>query len=172
MLAYEINVEGLRELEAQLARGPAVVLEELERAMTEADLLLEREVKENMADQRTGLAWRARTSVFHKEQVSDTGVIGLVGSPLNYIVPVELGSKPHYIGTAGIDSLTDWAKYKFGISSEKAARRVAFAVARKIALRGTKAQRPFGRAFQANEAQVKAIFDRAAGRIEARLEGA
>jgi len=165
MLAYEINVDGMRELEAQLARGPAVVIEELEAAVTEADLLLEREVKENMPTAHGTL----RASVFHEERVNDEGVIGLVGTPLNYIVPVELGSRPHF---PPIEPLIDWVKVKFGISGDKAARGAAFAVARKIAMRGTKEQRPFGRAFQSMEPQVRAMFDRAMGRIAARLEKA
>lgn len=170
MLAYEINVEGMKELEAQLARNPAVVLDELDKAVTESSEMLLREVKETLFDSQA--SGDLRRSVTYVKKISDTGVIGLVGTPLNYILPVELGSKPHYIGAAGIDSLTDWAKSKFGISSEKEARGVAFAVARKIAMRGTAAQRPFGRAFQENEAQVHGIFDRATERIQARLERA
>jgi hypothetical protein len=115
MLAYEIDVKSLQELEAQLARNPAVVLEELEAAATEADLLLEREVKENMPTAHGTL----RASVFHEEQVNDEGVIGLVGTPLT-IVPVELGSRPH----PPIEPLIDWVKVKFG-PGDRAARGAA-----------------------------------------------
>lgn len=164
MSYYEIDVQGMKELEAQLARNPRVVLEELEAAVTEADLLLEREVKENMPTAHGTL----RASVFHEETVGDANVIGLVGTPLNYAVPVELGTKPHF---PPVDALIDWVKVKFGISSDKEARGAAFLVARKISRVGTKEQRPFGRAFQAAESQVRAIFDRASERIAARLQG-
>lgn len=165
MLAYEINVQGMQELQAQLARAPGVVIEELEATVTEADLLLTREVKENMPTAHGTL----RASVFHEERVNEAGVVGLVGSPLSYIVPVELGTKPHF---PPIEPLIDWVKVKFGISGDKAARGAAFAVARKIAMRGTKEQRPFGRAFQSFEPQIRAMFDRAMGRIAARLGNA
>ena len=84
-------------------------------------------------------------------------------------MPVELGTKPHF---PPIEPLIDWVKARLGISTEKEARGVAFLIARKIAVRGTAAQHPFGLTFQAVEAQVFDIFDRATGRIAERLAGA
>jgi hypothetical protein len=159
---YEIDLGNLKDVQAALARAPQLVREELEAAVTEADLLLVREVQERMPTAHGTL----RASVFNREEVSDTGVLGLVSTPLNYAVPVELGTKPHF---PPVDALVDWVKVKLGVTSEKTARGVAFLIARKISLRGTAAQRPFGLAFQAEEAQVRAIFDRAAARIAGRL---
>jgi hypothetical protein len=161
---YEIDLGNLKDLQAALARAPQVAREELETAVTEADLLLAREVQERMPTAHGTL----RASVFHREEVSDSGVIGLVSTPLNYAVPVELGTKPHF---PPVEALIDWVRVKLGVTSEKMARGVAFLVARKISVRGTAAQRPFGLTFQAEEAQVRAIFDRAAARIAARLAG-
>jgi hypothetical protein len=167
VIVYTIDYSGLQQLQANLARNPAVVREELSAAVTEADLLLEREVKEN-APVGAGGAAGFKGSVYHVEEINDTSVVGLVSTSVSHAVPVELGTRPHF---PPIEPLIDWVKAKFGISSEKEARGAAFLVARKISRRGTQAQRPFGRTFQALEHQVNAIFDRAAARIAARLAG-
>lgn len=164
-MEYTIDFEGLKELQANLARNPAVVREELERAVTEADLLLAREVQDRMPVAGGTL----RQSVFHEEEIGDTGVTGLVASPLVYAAPVEVGTKPHF---PPLEPLIDWVKAKLHITGDKEARGVAFLIGRKISRVGTPAQRPFGLAFQAQFEQVHAIFDRAAARIAARLAGA
>lgn len=162
---YSIDLSGMRTLQAALARNPAVVREELEAAVTEADLLLEREVSER-APVGAGGASGFKGSIYHLEEIGDSKAIGLVSTSVAYAVPVEIGTRPHF---PPIEPLIDWVKAKFGISGEKEARGAAFAVARKIAARGTKEQRPFGLTFQAMSDQVNAIFDRAAARIAARL---
>ena len=163
-MEYSIDIGGLRGLEAALARAPAIVREELEAAVTEADVLLAREVREHMPTAQGTL----RASVFHEETVSGLVVTGFVGSPLAYAAPVELGTRPHF---PPVDALIDWVRIRFGISGDKEARGVAFLVARKIARKGTKPQRPFGLAFQAQEQAVRRIFERAAANIAARAVG-
>lgn len=162
---YAIDLSGMKRLEANLARNPAVVREELEAAVTEADLLLAREVAER-APVGAGGAAGLKGSIFHVEEINDARVVGLVSTSVAHAVPVELGTRPHF---PPLEPLIDWVKAKFGISSEKEARGAAFLVARKISRKGTQAQRPFGLTFQALEGQVAAIFDRAAARIAARL---
>jgi hypothetical protein len=164
MVVYSIDIGGLKQLEANLARNPAVVREELAAAVTEADLLLAREVSER-APVGAGGAAGFKGGIFHVEEINDARVVGLVSTSASHAVPVELGTRPHF---PPLEPLIDWVKAKFGISGEKEARGAAFLVARKIALKGTKAQRPFGLTFQALEGQVAAIFDRAAARIAAR----
>lgn len=162
---YAIDLGRFEQLGAGFQRAPEMTMRELEAAVTEADLLIEREVQDRMPTAR-GLL---RASVFHEETVNDTGVTGLVATPLIYAEPVELGTKPHF---PPVDALIDWVKLKLGISSDKAARGAAFAIAKKISLRGTPAQYPFRDTFLALEAQVHAIFDRAAARIAAQIPGA
>jgi len=161
---YEMDFDGLLDLQASVARNPQVVQEELAAAVTEADLLLTREVQDAMP-RASGLLAQ---SVFHEEQVSESGAIGVVATPLIYAAPVELGTKPHF---PPIEPLIDWVKVKLGITGDKEARGVAFLIARKISRVGTKEQRPFGLVFQAHESQVDEIFSRAVGRIAARMAG-
>lgn len=163
MLAYSIDLGGLKELQTAFRKAPQIVVDELERATIEADSLIEREVKDRIP---TGAHQLLRASVFSEEQVSATGVIGVVASPMNYALPVELGTKPHF---PPVDSLIDWVKEKFGIREEKAARGAAFLVARKISIHGTAGQFPFQLASIATEEGVRAIFDQATDRIINRL---
>lgn len=164
-MQYEIDLSGMRRLQANLAKNPVVVREELERAVIEADLLLAREVSERSPVGAGGAAG-FKGSIFHTEEIGETSVIGIVSTSVRHAVPVEIGTRPHF---PPIDPLIDWVKAKLNIRGEKEARGAAFAIARKIAVRGTKAQRPFGQTFQELEDQVKAIFDAAAARITARL---
>lgn len=165
MLYHEISLEGMKELQAALAIARPIVLEELERAVEEADLLIEREVGER-APVGAGGAAGFKGSLFHTREVSDMRVIGVVSTSVSHAAPVELGTRPHF---PPVDALIDWVKAKFGVSSEKQARGIAFLVARKISIRGTKGQFPFERTFHETDAQVGEIFQAAGKRITDRL---
>ncbi len=164
MSAITIDIVGLAELQAAWKQAPAIVREELGDAMTEADALIEREVSERTPRAHGLLAG----SITSEVQIGEDSVIGMVGTPLNYAVPVELGTRPHF---PPIEPLIDWVKVKLGVS-EKEARGVAFLVARKIARSGTQGQHMFEIGFASVEAQVLAILQRARDRIVARLAGA
>ncbi len=168
MIEYSIDYGELKRIQGAYERAPAIVREELEAAVTEADLLIYRELSDRVPVGAGGAAG-LKGSLFHEEQVQGDSATGLVATPLAYAVPVELGTKPHF---PPIEPLIDWVKAKLGVSTEKEARGVAFLVARKIAVRGTKAQNPFGLTFQAVEGQVREIFDRAVGRMNERIAGA
>lgn len=166
-MEYVIDYAELKSLQTMYERAPRIVTEELEAAVTEADLLVYRELSETVPVGAGGAAG-LKGSLFHEERVSGAQALGIVASPLPHAVAVELGTKPHF---PPVEALVDWVKAKFAMSSDQAARGVAFAIARKIAVRGTQAQRPFGRTFQAVESQVHDIFNRMTGRIARRLAG-
>ena len=86
-------------------------------------------------------------------EAPDGTIIGRVGTNIEYALPVEFGSRPHF---PPIDPLTYWARRKFGLS-EAEARNVAFAVAHKIAKKGTKAYRMFEHGYKEGEKQAKRI---------------
>ena len=166
MNAIAIDIKGLAELQAAWKKAPQICREELERAMYEADALIEREVKElTPSGASGGGAGGLKGSITSEIQVSENNVIGIVGTSMNYAVPVELGTVPHF---PPIEPLIDWVRVKLGVS-EHDARGVAFLVARKISRTGTKAVHMFGRGFDAVEAQVGRIFEAALDRIVARL---
>lgn len=161
-----IDFERLRVLRTQMEGAPQLVREELTRAVTEADLLIAREVAE-AAPSGAGGAAGLKGSITHVERVVGLGVEGFVFSPLNYARPVELGTRPHF---PPVDALIDWVKVKFGVDGVQA-RGIAFAVARKISVRGTKGAFMFRDTFRRLEPQVRAIFERAQQRILQRLGG-
>lgn len=159
---YVVSTDA-RVVDAALAAAPDIVLAELELAVLECQLLLEREVKERAP---TSGAGTLRDSIGTLPlSLSGTALSGTVGTPLSYAVPVELGSRPH---RPPIAPLAEWVDRKLGIKG-KAGQRVAWAIAGKIAKRGTPAHHMFGGALEAHRAQIGEIaqgaVERAMGRI-------
>lgn len=168
-----LDTSVMREYAKYLKQAPQIVMEEMAASLNEAMFLLEREIKELIPVGAHGLL---RGSVTHKLIALARGqsVSGKVFSPLNYAVPVELGTKPHFPPLA---PLRDWVEKKLGVSKSQS-RSVAFLVARKIAGKsptgkpgGTKPQKPFETGFRDNADQVNAIFGRGLARIRDRLMG-
>jgi hypothetical protein len=166
MGAIDIDMGGLQDLQSAWAVAPAIVREELEAAMIESDLLIEREVKERTpVGASAGGAGGLKGSIFSQESVGADNVIGVVGTALNYATPVELGTRPHF---PPVDALIDWVMVKLQVT-EQEARGVAFMIARKIAARGTEGAHMFEQGFAAVEQQVYEIFGRARDRIVMRV---
>lgn len=164
MISARISTDGIAALRGLWAQAPDVVREEMLRAITEADLLLQREVMEG-TPVGVGAGGGLKGSIFAAEDVLADNVIGVVGTPVPYAVPVELGTKPHF---PPVDALIDWVERKLGVPADEAPG-VAFLVARKIAIHGTEGAFMFQRAFEANQPQVMAMFDAAVLRATERL---
>lgn len=147
------------------AAAPDIVDEELYRAGVEAVLFLEREVKERTPSGVGGGAGLKGSISGRATRPSIDGAIGVVGSPLAYAVPVEMGTRPHM---PPVQPLEDWARYKLGLS-EAEAKSVGFLVARKIAREGTKGAHMFGNAIADNEVHVLRMFSSALDRIGERM---
>jgi hypothetical protein len=160
---FEIRIDSRQA--AMFARAflaaPDVVDDELYRAGLEAVLLVEREVKERTPSGVGGGAGLKGSIAGRATRPGIDGAIGVVGSPLNYAIPVELGTKPHM---PPVEPLADWARFKLGLSDQEA-RGVGFLIARKIAREGTKGTHMFGRAIAENERQVLRMFSAALERI-------
>ena len=163
-MEIRIDFDEIRQLEASYERAPEIVREELLRAVTEADLLINREVVDRMPS-ASGLM---RQSVTHEERVEGLAVEGFVGSALNYVQPVELGTRQHF---PPIEPLIDWVRLRFPVRSDMEARSIAFLVARKISRVGTKGAEMFGKTLAAVEPQLEAIFGAARERIASRVTG-
>lgn len=160
-----LDLQGWSQLEAAFARAPDIVREELLASVTEADQLLEREVKD-LTPTATG---QSRASIFSREQSLPSGAIGVVGTAQPHVAYVELGTQPHF---PPIQALEDWVRVKLGISDEKRIHGVAYLIARKIAARGTLGVGMFHRTFARQQDAVQRIFDRGMARIAARLVAA
>lgn len=142
-------------------KAPELVTEEMTGAIWEAEMLTERETKERTPVGIGGGGGLKGSIAAHEPVRLADNIIGKVGTPLNYAVPVEIGTKPHW---PPIQPLVDWAEHKFGLPRDEA-RTAGFLIARKIARVGTKGARMFHDAWNANRAQVQRIFERAQKRI-------
>jgi hypothetical protein len=173
MSGFRINLDlqGFAELKALWARAPEICQEEWLAAITTADLLLAREIQERLGQggQRRGLnTGTLRGSITSFEQALPGNVIGVVGTPLSYAIPVELGTQPHFPPIAAI---LDWVRTKLGVP-EAEAEGVAYRVARKIQHHGTEGVHMFRDGFAATRPQIQALLSRATERVVARLGGA
>jgi hypothetical protein len=149
---------GLAQIDAGLARAPELTQRLLLGTMTEATMLLEREVKEEVPRGATGLTAASITS---DAWVVPAGVLGVVGSSQPALGFVELGTKPHM---PPVKALIPWVRAVLGLSAKEAPS-VAFLIARKIAKRGTKPQRPLQRVLLRNEAAIVRMFENTAEEI-------
>jgi hypothetical protein len=166
-LNLSLDIQGAAELQRAFAQAPEMVTQELTAVTWEASLLLERETKEETPVGIGGAAGLKGSISAREPHVQALNVIGEVGTPLQYAIPVELGSRPHF---PPVQPLADWAHIKLGVPEEEA-ERVGLAIARKIARRGTPAVHMFQKAFDRNRPQVQRIFDKARERIMRRLAG-
>lgn len=164
-MRLSISIAGLDGLARGLREAPGYTDQVLQAAMYEATLLAQREWQENMPRGATGLT---AGSIHRDVSSTPAGVLGVVGSSQPAALWVELGTKPHFVGKEGRAALGAWAVKRLGVT-EKEAPRVAFLIARKIARKGTSAQRPMAQAVEATEGQIIAIFERAAAQVAAHI---
>ncbi len=143
-------------VERGFREAPELAEKALYNSVLEAEMLLEREVKE-LPPVGIGAGGGLRGSVSAREpQKLADNIIGEVGTSLLHALPVELGTKPHM---PPIQPLVDWAAQKLNLPPVEA-ERAGFLIAMKIKAKGTKGVHMFERAFKANENQVSGFFER------------
>lgn len=159
------EIKGLTEL---WSRAPQIVGDEMFAAVQQADLYLQGELQQRLprgAGAITGGAGLAG-SIFTEEQRAADRVVGMVASPLAYAEYVELGTRPHFPPTRPIE---DWVQAKLGIDDPKERASVAFLIARKISVEGTKADGTWQRVADAASPAVEAAIAAGVGRALDRL---
>jgi len=103
----------------------------------------------------TGNLVNSITFQVSQETVTSRATI-FAGAPADqYAGYVEAGTGPHFPPPS---ALLLWVQKKFSPSSEKQALSIAFAIARKIARRGTSAFGMFARAFNVLQGELGGIF--------------
>lgn len=162
-----MQLQGAERIQQALARAPEVVRQELSVFTHAMVNLLTTEVVD-----RTPTAFgKLRGSITGEVKSMADGMLGVIGTPQPYAVPVELGTKPHMppiYPWKGHEALEDWVRQKLGVSGADV-RRVAYLVARKISKKGTPGHFMFRDAFNANAAEVQRQFDQTVSRIVARI---
>ncbi|WP_133717088.1 HK97 gp10 family phage protein [Methylocaldum gracile] len=160
-----IDLGGFAEFQALWRRAPELADRELHAAMEESLALLQRETVEATPTDTGSL--RKSIIAGEPQRLAD-GLIGVVevdpkaqgkfGTPLNYAIPVELGTRPHEIGIRDRKALHFMFK---GVP----------VTVRKVQHPGTEGAHMFERTMAAQRAQVQTIFDRAMRRIVEQLGG-
>lgn len=135
-------------------RAPEIFRDEKRAALTEAGLLLEKEIARRTPVGVTGLLKKSIAAQMSGDRMT-------VGTPLEYAEPVEYGSKAHWAPRAALEL---WGLRKLG--SEEAGRRVWYSIAHK----GTRPVLMFTRAWAMNAAKVKKILESIGERIAAKFK--
>jgi len=138
-----------------MTRFPEETGRAVESRVTEAVMLLEREVKINTPIGAGPV--NLRDTIFGKVVKYGKSITGIVGTPAVYGEAVEVGTRPHF---PPIGPIQHWVQNKLGIEDEKKSRSVAFAIARKISKHGTKGAKMFEVAFTENQSKVLAILEK------------
>lgn len=177
---YQFKFARLDVVAAALAQSPELVREELNRFFAWVLPHLTSEI----ADRTPTAEGHLRRSIIGRTEVTATGMLGVVGTPLDYAPAVELGTKPHPVSETGILALAEWAMRKLPLGQavslktgrplkskgvEQEALSVAHAIAWKIRHHGTQGAFMFREAFTANRARVLYEFEQTVDRIVKRL---
>ena len=147
------------ELERLIRKYPEISRDVREAKILEALALLESAVKKGTPYGAGPI--HLRDTVHGKVRVRGQKVTGILGTPMEHGMPVEMGTKPHF---PPIGPLEFWVEKKLGLSGREA-RSVAFLIARAISVRGTKAAHMFEEGFGENEARVVRILNEIADDI-------
>jgi len=174
-LTYTWEAPDVRQFADDWARSLPVILQELERAMTESLAIVESNVV-GRTPVNTGFL---RQSIGHRMRGTPGAIEGEVVSIASYAAPVEYGRKPGKWPPR--DAIEYWVRRKLKITNDAEVRSVAFLIARKIGTKGTKQKKYWGKSsvpaymftegLKVSEKQIDAAIDRALARIENRLMG-
>lgn len=158
-ISIKTDIKGLQQLSKEF---PEASRQARFGRITEALLFLEGAVKQ--ATPVGAGPIHLRDTIFSKVNNGEP-VEGILGTPAQYGLPVEMGTKPHFPPIAPIQH---WVEYKLGYSGKEAAS-VAFLIARAISKRGTKGYGMFTKTFEQNEAHVLSILNSIPADIVARV---
>lgn len=160
MTAIEIRLD-LHEVQAiadAWATAPDLVAAHLLPAVLESQLLVQREVVER-TPRGVGAGGGLAGSISAREPELGVGeIVGVVGTPLVYAEPVELGTRPHFPPMA---PLRDWVRHKLGKETPEEIETVARAIQRKIGHHGTQGAFMFRQGLAATQDQVVRILTEA-----------
>lgn len=142
---YEMQIEGLDELKQAFDRSPVEVGRILESATKDSGKEVQREAIME-APHSTGNLQRSVHMEYEPIQVT-------ISPTANYAAAVEFGTRPHGVDPRVLES---WAAKK-GLNP--------YAVAKSIAMRGTKANPFMQRTAEKTQSKIQNLFDKALNEI-------
>ena len=158
---YQYRLVGLDVLERLAQRAPDVFDTEMRGFFSWATKLLEGEV----VNRTPTAAGALRRSILGRVEVSESGMLGIISTSLDYAPAIEFGTKPHPVSEEGILAIAEWARRQLPLGQETGKRmarsaldaealRVAHAIAWKIRAKGSQGAFMFRDAFAANRVRV------------------
>ena len=171
MSDYTVRIEGLDELRRRFAESPELMERETRRALrVSID-----HIEEQVAGRTPVNIGALRGSIATEIRGNQMNLRGIVGTPLIYGLPVEMGREPGKMPP--VDAIEYWVIRK-GIASPPESRSVAFLIARAIGagtsrgiMRPGGGARMFEKGLEASMGTVEKVFDGAVERIVERLAG-
>ena len=162
-ITSKINIKEIRDL---AKKYPKVVRQEVLKTMEIVTARLEKEVAERTPRGVFGAAGLVG-SIFGEVKSIGKKVTGTVGTPLEYGEVVEKGRRP---GKAmpPVGPIALWARRILGVPEDKS-KKVGFAIARSIAIHGTKGAKMFERAWRQMEGWAIAQFNEIPAKVVKRL---
>jgi hypothetical protein len=155
------EIKNLADLAPALKRlhtFPEAMRKEVHRTMQASVSLLESEVTERTP---VGATEELRNSIYGevRDSVYGTEVTGIVGAPVVYALPVEMGTKPHWPPKG---ALTSWVRRKLQIVGDDHVASVEFRIRAKIAARGTKGAHMFRKGWLASRDRIGRLWQKLA----------
>lgn len=180
--AYQYTFGGLDVLDRLARQAPQVFEAEVSSFLSWATELLQGEV----VDRTPTAAGALRKNIIGRVEVSASGMLGVVGTTVDYAPAIEFGTKPHPVSEEGILAIAEWALRKLPLGQavsiktgralktpgiEDAALAAAHAIAWKIRTKGSQGAFMFRDAFAANRARVTARWEAMVARAVQHLGG-
>lgn len=154
------------ELAALWKTAPELTQREMLRTATEINLLVQGELQQDLPRGAGGLHGAGLVGSIHGTvQGRADGVLGMVSTSQPYAEYVETGTKPH---RPPMQPLEDWVHAVLGLSGDEE-KGAAFAIASKIAKKGTTKQPVWQETYNRILPQIQVKVEAGLARVRAKL---
>lgn len=162
-----VDTSQVSQLAALWAKAPDITREEMLRAVTEADLMVQAKLMEDLPRGAGGRHGAGLVGSVHREEMALADrVIGMTATDKAYANYVEAGTRPH---KPPIQPLQDWVQAVIGLDEDEALG-MAFAIRNTIAKKGTHKQPVWQDTYRELLPKIQRAIAAGMQRVQARLE--
>jgi hypothetical protein len=155
-MTVRITAQGLSQIQELWQNSPAIVQDELSKAMNESVAHAQYQVV-SRTPIGAGDGGHLAASINSEVLINPAVSIGFVGTSKQYAEAVELGTRPHM---PPITPLVNWVEAVLGLENNEA-EEVATLIALKIRARGTEGKYMFEQGLAASEPFIQERFEEA-----------
>lgn len=164
-----IDTSQVSQLAELWAKAPDITREEMLRAVTDADLMVQAKLMEDLPRGAGGRHGAGLAGSIHRDELALADrVIGMTATDKPYANYVEAGTSPH---KPPIQPLEDWVHAVIGLSGDEA-KGMAFAIRNTIAKKGTHKQPVWQDTYRELLPKIQGAVTAGMARVRARLDGA